>query len=386
MQTIARANRVYPGKSSGIVIGYLDVFKSLKRALLDYASDDNEDIPVKEVDKLYAQLLETIEETKQFCLHHNVDLNRLIDEDDVFINLSLFGEFADILVSKDEVRNEFRVYANTVSNLYEALRPDIFKMDFEPVYKEAILYLKGIIDGKIRPEKLESAKEKINQLLDVSVIAEESGHYDANSGTALTICTSTPVDLSKLDLDELKNHFRKAKYKNLEISNLREHIEKKLAQMMRENVTRDKFSERFRHIIEEYNAGGSQNDQFYLKLLKYMEELKEEEARHIKEELTESELEIYDLLQKDKLTKEELKTVKLAARELYKTLTEKKKDLFVVGWEKDDQPKQKVRNEIMTVLNSYLPESYDREVFSNKINVIFTHIVDQAMMGFNWVA
>ena len=92
------------------------------------------------------------------------------------------------------------------------------------------------------------------------------------------------------------------------------------------------------------------------------------------------------LLQKDKLTKEELKTVKLAARELYKTLIEKKKDLFVVGWEKDDQPKQKVRNEIMTVLNSYLPESYDREVFSNKINVIFTHIVDQAMMGFNWVA
>ena len=275
----------------------MDVFKSLKRALLDYASDDSEDIPVKEVDKLYAQLLETIEETKHFCLHHNVDLSRLIDEDDVFINLSLFGEFADILVSKDEVRNEFRVYANTVSNLYEALRPDIFKMAFEPVYKEAILYLKGIIDGKIRPEKLESAKEKINQLLDVSVIAEESGHYDANSGTALTISTSTPVDLSKLDLDELKNHFRKAKYKNLEISNLREHIEKKLAQMMRENVTRDKFSERFRHIIEEYNAGGSQNDQFYLKLLKYMEELKEEEARHIKEELTESELEIYDLLQ-----------------------------------------------------------------------------------------
>lgn len=50
-----------------------------------------------------------------------------------------------------------------------------------------------------------------------------------------------------------------------------------------------------------------------------------------------------------------------------------------------NQPKQKVRNEIMTVLNSHLPESYDREVFSNKINVIFTHIVDQSMMGFNWV-
>ena len=44
--------------------------------------------------------------------------------------------------------------ANTVDGLYESLRPDIFKMDFEPAYKDAILYLKGIIDGKIRLEKM----------------------------------------------------------------------------------------------------------------------------------------------------------------------------------------------------------------------------------------
>ena len=217
-------------------------------------------------------------------------------------------------------------------------------------------------------------------------MAEETAPYDATAGTDLVMATTAPVDLSKLDIDELREHFKKVKYKNLEIANLREHIEKKLAQMMRKNVTRDKFSERFRNIIAEYNAGGAQNDQFYLKLLKYMEELKEEEERHIKEELSETELEIYDLLQKDKLTSEELKKVKLAARELYQTLVEKKKELFVVGWERDDQPKEKVRDEIMKVLNNYLPESYDREVFSNKINVVFTHIVDQAVMGFNWVA
>jgi type I restriction enzyme R subunit len=384
MQTIARANRVYPGKTSGIVIGYLDVFKSLKKALADYASDDSDD--VKEVDKLFSYLLEVIEETKEFCMRQGVDLSKVLDQNDTFKNISLFGEFADILVSKDEVRNEFRVYANIVNNLYEALKPDIFKMNFDSGYKEVILYLKGIIDGKIRPEKIESVKDKINQLLDVSIIAEENSSYKEDAGKDIVISTTTPVDLSKLDIEELRVIFKKVKYKNLEIADLREYIEKKLAQMMRKNVTRNKFSERFRSIIDEYNAGGAQNDQFYLKLLKFMEDLKEEEARHIKEELTESELELYDLLQKEKLTKDELKKVKLAAKELYKTLTEKKKELFVVGWEKDDQPKERVRNEIMTVLNNYLPESYDREVFSYKINTIFAHIVDQAMMGFNWVS
>lgn len=379
MQTIARANRVFPGKENGTVIGYLDVFKSLKRALVDYASDDSDDVPVKEIDKLYELLLEAVEEAKGFCLAHDVDLSKVTESNDVFENLSEFAEFADKIVSNDEVRNEFRVYANTINILYEALRPDIFKMDFKSDYKDAILYLKGIIDGQIRPDKLEKAKEKINILLDQSVIAEESN----NDGL---IVTGEEIDLSKLDIEELKENFKKIKYKNLEISDLRSYIEKKLTQMMKQNITRGAFAERFRNIIDEYNAGGAQNDEFYKKLIKFMEELKAEEERHIKEELSEQELEIYDLLQKEKLTKDELKKVKLAAKELYSTLISKKSELFVVGWEKDEQPKEKVRSEIMNVLNVYLPDSYDRTIFTDKVNVIFTHIVDQAIMGLNWVA
>lgn len=386
MQTIARANRVYPDKENGIVIGYLDVFKSLKKALVDYASDETDDMPVKEVSKLFEQLLECIEIAKAFCKSQDVDLQKVIDSKDTFENLSDFAEFADRLVSNDDVKNEFRVYANTIKNIYDSLRPDIFKMKFEPQYKDAILYLKDIIDGKIRPEKLESVKERIKELLDQSVIAVNNADGNMVAESAATYTVSTPIDLSKLDIDELEKQFKKTKYKNLEISDLRELIEKKLAQMMKKNVTRGAFAERFRNIIDEYNSGGAQNDEFYKKLLAFMEELKAEEARHIHEELSEAELEIFDLLQKEKLTKEELKKVKLAAKELYQTLMEKKNQLFVVGWEKDDQPKEKVRSEIMAVLNQFLPDSYDREVFSNKTNLIFTHIVDQAMMGFHWVA
>ena len=37
------------------------------------------------------------------------------------------------------------------------------------------------------------------------------------------------------------------------------------------------FAERFRAIIDEYNAGGAQNDDFYKKIIDFMQELKEEE-------------------------------------------------------------------------------------------------------------
>lgn len=187
-------------------------------------------------------------------------------------------------------------------------------------------------------------------------------------------------------MDELRAQFKKLRNKNLAISDLRELIEDKLKKMLRRNITRTQFAERFRHIIDEYNAGGSQNDNFYEKLLELMEQLFEEEQRHIKEELSEEELEIFDLLRKEHLSQEEEKKVKLAAKELYTTLLTKKKDLFVVGWQNDPQPKERVKSEIVSVLNTFLPECYDREIFLHKSSVVFDHIVDQAVTGYSWVA
>ncbi len=60
----------------------------------------------------------------------------------------------------------------------------------------------------------------------------------------------------------------------------------------------------------------------------------------LKKSFLKKELEIFDLLCKEHLTQEEEKKVKLAAKELYNTLLSKKKDLFVVGWQNDPQPKR----------------------------------------------
>ena len=38
MQTIARANRVFPGKNNGLIVDYVDVLRNLRKALAIYAS------------------------------------------------------------------------------------------------------------------------------------------------------------------------------------------------------------------------------------------------------------------------------------------------------------------------------------------------------------
>jgi len=378
MQAIARANRVFPGKENGIIVDFLDVFKYLKRALADYATDSDGLMPVKDIEKLVDQLNEAIQITLDFCLDLGIDLKNVATETDTFKALVPFGNYANIIVGNDDTRNEFKVLSGLVESLYDSLRPDIFKMEFDHRYMKAILYLRGIIEGKIRPETIEDAKGRINKLLDHSVLlVSNEGGWPADEEGKM-------IDLSKIDLDELRAKFKNIRNKNLEIKDLRGLIEKKLEQMLKKNITRSGFVDRYKAIIDAYNAGGSQNDDFYEKLLKLMEEIRAEEERHIKEDLTEEELEIFDLLRKEKLTKKEEQRVKLAAKALYQTLMAKKSELFVKGWHEDAQPKEKVRAAIMNCLNSELPESYDREVFAEKSNIVYQHIVDQAVMGLAW--
>lgn len=381
MQTIARANRVFANKECGLIIDHINVFKHLKRALADYATNDNIDMPVKDIETLFGKLNESIDMTCNFCKSYNAELNVIVDEQEVFKNIETFQSYANTIIGNDEVKNEFQVLANTVENIYESLKPEIFTMEFEKKpYKEAILYLRDIINGKIRPEKIESAQEKINQLLDQSVMAtDDARKYIINE-------EGKELDLSIIDIDELRTEFKQVKNKNLVISDLRKLVEDKLEIMLKKNKTRTKFAERFKRIIDEYNSGGSMNEDFYEKLLDLMNKMKEEEARHVKEDLTEEELEIFDLLCKESLTKEEEKKVKLAAQNLYNTLLENKKELFVIDWQNDPTPREKVRSKIISVLNDYLPDSYDRIIFQTKSDIIFEHIVEQATMGYNWLA
>ncbi len=73
---------------------------------------------------------------------------------------------------------------------------------------------------------------------------------------------------------------------------------------------------------------------------------------------------MYDLLiAGKKLTQAEEQKVKLAAKNLFKKLSENRDSLLVVDWYKDDMPREKVKNAIQTSLNADFPESYDKESF-----------------------
>ena len=89
------------------------------------------------------------------------------------------------------------------------------------------------------------------------------------------------IDISKIDVEELKKEIKSSKYKAVEINDLREHIEKALEQMLAKNCTSRKFSERYKGIIDQYNAGGSENEDYYEKLAELIDDMTIETQRPI---------------------------------------------------------------------------------------------------------
>lgn len=383
MQAIARTNRVYPNKSCGLVIDYVNVFKFMKKALSDYATGDTNLYPAKDVKYLVDLLNQCVDEADMFLYDLGIDIKKIIEDSSVFDKLEDLRKAYNIIVEKEENKEKFKVLTNTMVNLYEASKPQIFEMNWKNDKFSALDYLHGLLHNTIDDEKIRRAKVRLEQILDSSVTSNTAS--DNNDG--YVIHRSKVIDLSKIDTEKLKDEVKQAEYKAIEIDDLKEYLEKALETMINKNCTRIKFSERFKSIIDRYNAGGTENEEYYEQLVKFVEELQKEQERARTEDLTEEELEMYDLLIKGKkLSKAEEQKVKLAAKNLYKKLTTERDNLLVVDWYKDEQPKLKVKHAIEDSLNNDLPESYDKEIFNSKINLLLNHFIDMAVQAYGWIA
>ncbi len=310
MQTVTRANRVTSyqidnvTKHNGEIVDYYNVFRNMKQVLKDYAlGDDKPDAedsnsPIQPKANLFILLDEAIEQGLIFCRSHDIYLESLLATNDTFKYLEQFKQFADILLQKDEWRKTFCVHDNTISSLYEACKPEILSNRRPLVF--VFQYLRGVINSIIERTNIDSIDLKISELLDRSVVADDNAVSQPEYTAEYKILpTGKILDLSKIDYDKLKTEFKLAPYKNIQIADLRSFIENKLDRMLQQNTTRTNFAQRLQFIIDRYNAGGAATENYYEALVDFAQNLKQESERHIREGLTEDELELFDLLKQD---------------------------------------------------------------------------------------
>ena len=365
MQTIARANRVFPGKHSGMIVDYANVFASLEQALAIYGAGAGGANPVKEVAQLAADLAAAVAAATAFCAGHGVDLPHMEAQPvGSLARLTAVEDAVDALIAPDARRRDFLAHAALVATLYAAVKPDPAALEFA-ARGASLQALAATIRARLSPNPPDIS----------AILAQISGLLD-DSITGLTIREAGPpaIDLSQIDFAALAQRFQTSPHKNTELEALKAAIRARLERLIRLNRTRADFAEKFAALIESYNAGSRSIEQLFEELLQLSHSLDEEEERHVREHLSEEELVIFDILTRPApaLSTAERGEVKKVARALLARL----QDLLVLNWRHKAAARAALRLAIEDALDAGLPSAYTPTVYQQKCAALFEHIFE----------
>jgi type I restriction enzyme R subunit len=369
MQTIARANRVCGEKLNGLIVDYAGVFRSLQKALAIYGTGvggtaTQGDMPVQAKQELIEGLRHHVALTVDLCESKGVDLSKIITST-AFERVKQMEDARETMIADDQTKKQFLASATSIHRLFKAILPDPAAKELSPQCS-AIVRLADSIRSLAGPVDISEVMQDVEELLDDSVAS--AGYVIRDRGP------EKRIDLSKIDFEALQKKFA-AGYKRTEIERLKALLQGRLVVLVQKNRTRMDFLERFQKMMDEYNAGAVNIDEFFKQLVAFSRQLDDEDKRGITQNLSEEELAVFDLLTKPepKLTKKAEVEVKKVAKQLLEKL---KAEKLVLDWRKRQQSRAAVRLCIEEVLDQLPQDLYPKPVYAKKCDLAYQHIYE----------
>lgn len=367
MQTIARANRRAAGKNAGVIVDYVGVFQNLQKALAIYAAKGAGGSPIKDKQALVEALETALKEARDFGSGVGVDVDAIHGAEKLQ-RLVLIGQAVETLITPDERRRGFFRIVGMVERAYKAILPDERAAPYlKPV--AAFHVLAEALRGKLGPVDISAVAAKIEALLDEKI-----------EGVAITAPiiegdhAGGRVDLSAIDFEKLAKLF--AKQPRTAAESLREEAEETARNMAAQNPFRARFVERLEKLVEQYNLGKLDVEAFFQALKALVADMDEEQRRAARENLTQDELAIFDLLTKPepKLTKAQETAVKKVARDLLEKLHDQ---LAIDEWKAKQQTRAAVQSTIRFALNDLPEQPYPELIWNEKVAAVWGFILSR---------
>ena len=365
MQTIARANRVFPGKHSGVIVDYASVFASLERALAIYGAGQGGAAPVQDKQKLVGELRGAIEEAIRFCDEQGV---RIEDIEALpagsMDRLQRVADAVNALISPEARRREFLAHERLVAALYRAVKPDPAVSEFAGRVA-CLAAVAQAIRAALAPNPADISRVmgQVNTLLDASI-----------TGVSIREDGPPALDLSRIDFEALAKRFKQVKHKHTDLEKLKAAVRAEMEKLIQLNKLRVDFRQKFEELIAAYNAGTRSIEELFEALVQLSRSLSEEQQRHVRESLTEEQLVVFDILTRPapELSVEEKAEVKKIARELLDRI----KRLLVLDWRQRSGARSQVRLTIEDLLDQGLPRVYSPETYKQKCSAVFEHFYE----------
>ncbi|GLX35094.1 DEAD/DEAH box helicase [Streptomyces roseochromogenus] len=367
MQAVARVNRIWGEKPSGLVVDFLGVARHLTDAIAEYTSDNDQDeqtvgANISEAIKVVREKHQSITELLQDCPWHET-LGSAGYQEALYTVLEFLREAEPALQPGKPTRlQRFMHYGKLLSQAFslcpthkgvEDLLDDIRffasvrasreKLDVD---SRADQGLATAADQRRYIEQLNAAAVAVDGVVDI---------YDAAG--------LTQPDLSHLD-EEFVAQLKESRHPNLALEALRRSLIKEIRDSHPGNITRQRaFTKRMQETMNQYHNGLITSAQTMDILVEFAREVSADRVRAAELGLTEDELAFYDAVAANpSALKMGDDTLRKIARHLYRLVS----DDVTVDWRIKSQARDRIRAKVQFLLNYYgyppdkAPEAIDR--------------------------
>ena len=311
MQAIARVNRVYPGKSSGLIVDYIGLNKALDAALSEYTDRDRkencQDIK-KEIYNILREKLSILNEwfvkidKQKFNSNESVERFKAIQEGVEFI---LSDKNREEVFLKDLSINIKQAFAACGGMATEEEKIDT-------IYYLAIRsYILKLRMGAA-PVSIQEMNAHVKELLADAIQGDEVKLLGKNDES---------INVIELLTKEKMDALRKSNPPHIFIEIVKKLLERAITESRKNNYFKSQeYSKRLRKILEKYNDRDAEftADVTIAGLVNFASELVSDEKKANDLGITGRERAFYDALVRDKSAKELMsdETLKLIALEL----------------------------------------------------------------------
>lgn len=366
VQAIARVNRVFKDKDSGLIVDYIGIADQLKLALSFYSKTDQKQVGI-DVDKALHLLKEKYEIIKEDFLY-GIDYSDF-DSTNSTLRIKTVTKVANEILEED--KDTQQKFFDTVTQVQKAfalvstfesaqkLAPEIA---FFIAVKTFIIKLNsaGSVPGSNSENNSKVVKYRIRQYLDQSIVSEPYVDLYKNLG----------IEKPRLDVisDKFLKQIQKMPEKNIAIVILRKLLEGKIRAYQRKNLVKGKkFNDMLKDAIQKYNTRGITSEIVIRELIKMAQKMNAEQEKGKDLGLSDEEIAFYDALANHEKAVQILGEEKLhlIAAELVKIV----KKESGVDWQRRRNVQAKMRVAVKHLLRQY---GYPPDIAPKAVDTVVT--------------
>ena len=341
MQAIARVNRVFKGKSGGLVVDYIGIAQALKQAMKFYSTNDRKKFGDPDIK---TTALKKFQEELEICrdLMHGFDYSAFRNASDLKRAEIIKGGTNFLMaVGKQEQKTDYLKHATLLHQSITLCRSLLNENQrWESAFFETVRVMLIRLGGKGKITR-KDIDQRIRELMKQSV--KSAGVIPLFGANGEEFSLNDPAFLEEL---------AKMKEKNISIQILENLLKDKVKAFQHKNLVQsEKFSELLNNALSNYLKGMLTNEEVIQELLNLASQIKETEQQGNDLGLTDEEKAFYDALTRPQAVKDIYENDELVAmtRELTETLRKNR----TIDWQHKESARAGMRKMVKRLLKKY---------------------------------